>query len=190
MNWELCKDHKLKPLPNSQNAANKEEMPFLEIFNKIADNDNKFDFKDCPRSIEVNIGNNLYLFERNAGSDFLPVVLTIVKEAGSFMNAINCMWLFIEDDNEIEVGPFGPHDFYRFFLCRGDDIIIPSISISETPSIPLPNNIFSEDLKPLFARQSEDTAALVRLCYEKWQRDTLPGRIYTTNTPSLLNTRI
>jgi hypothetical protein len=171
LNWKLVKDYRMNPVSDNPNAANKAKMSFDEMLDVIGNNQNSFTFQDHLFHIEVNVGDRLYLFEKNSISKYFVIILKILQ-SGGLNDFFGLMWLYIEWDFVDEVC------FYIFFLCKEDNIIIPSIAISESPGLPLPNDILLENPEYFSGNGKEDSAALVRLCYEKWQKDTLPGRIY------------
>lgn len=175
-NWELLEELLLKPALDNQTAINKKEMAFRDFLDVIADKDYIFHCSNdwSTRTVSVTIGDNNYIFEEDLAGRLLGIALEAINNVGNYIDVANCMWLYIESDTIID----DPHFFYMFFLCKGENIILPSISLSDTLSRELPSDIFEKQSEPFLNNEEEDTKALVRLCYEKWEKGTPPGRIY------------
>jgi len=59
-------------------------------------------------------------------------------------------------------------------------ILLENISLSVTfkNSNVMDNIIIESKENDIFANEHDDMRAMIRLCYEKWQSETIPGKIY------------
>lgn len=185
LNQNIFAELKLKPNTRSREVefANKDTMSVLDILNIISDNFSEFIFdKDEIQflSLDFQVGKDQYSFDATEGSGthILRVILGIMKETGVWEDAFYSTWYYFEDDRLIE----DLHLYYRFFLCRGDRIVSPVVIISDGPPFSFPENFLLEDTEVTLNNDAEDRVAITRICYEKWQNETLPGKIFAMKT--------
>jgi hypothetical protein len=123
--------------------------------------------------------------EHIAAGNVLDLLLDLCEElrrAGKVVNRcgdiVNYDWYYIDHDSAAT---------WRFFICDKDEIILPEFRIHLAGEMDgpdndvLPANILSRwknEPDDRFGRDSTFTeTALARICYRKWETETLPGRI-------------
>jgi hypothetical protein len=170
LNYDLLENIKLRP--RSENSSITEEISLQDLFNKIRRNEDKFSYEyefDSPY-INFTIGNEYYSFLRSDAPDVLTTILEAAEETKDLPSVLNARWLYIEEAD------IPDYPWFDFFLCKfdSDQIINPSFSVpmAFSDSSDFLNFLMKDDA------YSDYKAALMRLCYEKWQKETLPGRIY------------
>ena len=179
LNWHFLVNRPLKLAPESHNPFNKSEV-LLGDFIFIMHEKKNYNFETplIPKHncVEVKIDEDTYFFQKTDESQYLEVMLHLIKQAGTIESLTNGRWLFIERDSVKD----DPHFFYQFFICNGLNIVVENISLSVTfPNSNIMNNIIIETKNDdFFVNEKDDRRALVRLCYDKWQSETVPGKIY------------
>ena len=179
LNWNFIADRPLKLSPESHNPFNKSEVRLVDfLFIMHERNDYNFETPLISRHncVEVKIDKDTYLFQKTDESEYLEIMLHLIKQAGEFKSLINGRWLFIESDYVKD----DPHYFYHFFIYNGLSILLENISLSVTfkNSNVMDNIIIESKENDIFANEHDDMRAMIRLCYEKWQSETIPGKIY------------
>lgn len=175
INRELLDTSKLEPSSRGEKEpANKTAMSIEEVLRTIGDNA-EYTFDVHLYHFDVDIGADHYSFDNSGGSFMvLKAVLNAGKAAGGVFKALGCTWYYIEEDRLIDY----MHEYYHFFVCRGDCVLDPSVTISDGPPFTFPQAFLLEDTQVYLSNDVEDRIALTRICYEKWEQETLPGRIY------------
>jgi len=179
INQEILDSLKLEPnTRGGREPANKTQMSVMDVLEEISSNNFEFICSDSRfMHFDVNIGSNLYSFDTVKCRDavhILEIILNLSKKTGSFEAALNSTWYYFEKDSIINE----PHEFHYFFLCMGDQIIEPMVTISDA-SFSFPDTFLLEDKDIFTDNDLDNRIALARICYEKWQQGTLPGKIYT-----------
>lgn len=171
LNWKFLANLELYPPPQyAGNITNKNKKYIREIFSKISEN-NEFEYQSGALSkyscLELQIGDDLYLFLDNEGSQHLEELLCFVAKAGSIDPVLNGTWFYVEED-------------FLFFICNGLDIVVDNITISDSlPVRYIYNNMFFANKEDdLWESSNHNDQAILRLCYDKWQTDTMSGKIY------------
>jgi hypothetical protein len=203
INRKLLDTHKLEPYTAGEaEPVNTSAMSLMDILKRIADNNFQTDLDDALKrradsifqtdlddlesfGYGVHIGEQYYSFSdpQVEGTSILTMILDTARKAGGLQQALHCDWYYYEDDASLH----DPDECHRFFLCRGDRIIDPSRSIDCNPLSPslVDNILLSESdrdewsrIRDLYLNELEDRTALAHICYEKWQQETAPGRIW------------
>ena len=181
INWELLDTINLEPVPHAGDdveAVNKAPMSVMEVLRKVIANNYEFTIGEFFGLLDrqVCIGAERYSFDRGNGDGpyILNIMLSMMKEPGGWDNVLQGNWYYFEKNRLSE----DVHDYYRFFLCMGDQIITPAVTISDGPPFSFPETFLVENTEVYLRNDHMDRRAHTRLCYEKWQRETLPGRIY------------
>lgn len=172
---------KLKLLEKGETqAVNKEEMPAIELLRKLVTNDYDYSFESSLGVLTVVTKGEVYSFDllppHCPYSKIIEMYLELGKKTKNFDEICYYRWLYIESDYVLE-DPSS--QFYAFFLCKGDNIVRDRMSLLVTSGDKLHDeNLLIERNDYFFRNEIEDEAAHVRLLYEKWFKETLPGRIY------------
>jgi hypothetical protein len=178
LNQETFDDLTLAPYQSTDvEHINKDWMPVRKAFDAIWDNNGEYEFEFIGREYRLTIGKDVYSFDSFEGED-APQILTLVlnanKSAGKWGDGFGCTWYFFEESRVTN----DSHEFYSFFLCIGDRIVNPHVSISWHYPWSFPSRFLLPDTSTFSTTTAEDRDALTRLCYEKWETETLPGRIF------------
>ena len=178
LNPDVVLDFKLRPNLRKSEAVNKKEMLLGELLEKINAVKNDFTFNNERGFLDIKIGNDLFAFEFPPHSEIIDRILAARRDDIDYW-IFNCMWLYVENDYVLD----DAHEFYSFFLCKGDDIVDAYLSLSHAPLHELPDNILVEKegrsgLGNFTANDRENVPAMIRLLYEKWFKETVPGKIY------------
>jgi hypothetical protein len=129
-----------------------------------------------PFSFDVTFGEDLYSFDDLKCFDaiqMLRILLELLRKRDSWEDAFYSTWYYFENDGVRD----DIHEYHRFFLCHQDEIIDSQVTISDAPPFSFPETLLQKDNDMFYRHSGEYRAALTRVCYDKWQADTLPGRI-------------
>lgn len=173
LNWDFLGNLTLKPVLDSANAVNKSEIFIKDVIYKIRNNNNMYQ-QQCDYAYEIS--GETYQFEKDESFKYLEILLGLIGKAKHTDYVINQVWLYIEHDSLLD----SPHEFYGFFICQDLNIVVDYISLSVTyEDVALMKNILIEsEYPPSLYNEYEDERARIRLCYDKWQTETVPGKIY------------
>jgi len=152
-----------------------------DIFEKIDANKGEFIIDDSGSfSLDISIGTDYYSFDKlkcgGNAAQILEIMLNTTKKTADLRAAIHCNWFYFEEDTHLEE----PIQNFYFFLCKGEQIIEPEVCISDSIPFSFPESFLLKNKDKFTANAVKNRNALTRLCYEKWQNETLPGRIYAT----------
>jgi hypothetical protein len=178
INRKLLGELNLEPDKNAKpGVANKSPISIMDFLHRILNN--KFEFTAHSSFVfEMNVttGAELYSFDPviNDSTKILKIILNMAKETKDLGEVLNYAWYFIEEERLVE----DTHLYYHFFLCQGDEIIDQMVTISDGPPFSFPQTFLLEDTEVYLSNDAENRAALSQICYEKWQHETLEGRIF------------
>ena len=178
INWKLLDDLSLEPSARGEpDSVNKTTMSIMDVL-QIIGLDNEYTLGSDYPCLDVAIGTDHYSFDTDKGGNAVEALKTILragKAAGGVYEALRCTWYYFETESTADHDPSWDY----FFLCKKDEIVEPKIRITTwPPPSSVPQNFLLEDAENYLSNDVENRTALARICYEKWQQETLPGRIY------------
>jgi hypothetical protein len=154
---------------------------YLEVIRDILKDDVPYEVKyeelglGLPTFIVVLKGESKICIESHGyASDILSIVLDIYKERRDIVDACDqLLWLFIEHDHVLN----DVHEFYRFFVCDGKEILKERVAFSDAPGHDLPDTLLQVKNDYFSSSDRGYEMAMVRKCYEKFYRDTDYGQL-------------
>jgi hypothetical protein len=198
LNEEVLKKLMLFPCQSSEyQIENKEPMLLYDFLVIVA----KEVYKESPAPVEmtvvddfidliIQVGSKYYGFKADnftfiikekedeakaysrCALDLLKQLLNLIKVSKDISGTLYYTWYFFKSEVNSEL----PGEYFRFFVCQGDQIKGETVLI-EAPGWAIPENLLIDKRDDkMFDRMDGD--ALTIICYRKWTKETLSGQIY------------
>ena len=198
LNEEVLKKLMLFPCKSSEYQIDNKEPMLLYDFLVIV---SKEVYKESPAPVEVSVVNDFidviiqvgakfYGFKAHdhtyvirekedeakayshCALDLLQELLKLLKVSKSIGGTLWYTWYFFKSKVNAQL----PGVHFRFFVCEGDQII-GETELVEGPGWEIPENLLLDKRDhEWFDRMDEN--ALTVICYQKWTKETLSGKIY------------
>jgi len=152
---------------------------YLEVIRDIFSDEIPYEVKNEEMGfspfIVVKKGESIISIESHGyAADILNIILTICKKRKDIIDPCNqLIWLYIERDHVLN----DVHEFYRFFICDGKEILNERVSFSDAPGHNLPTDLLQTKSDYFSSSDTDYEMAMVRKCYERFYRETDYGQL-------------
>jgi hypothetical protein len=198
LNKEVLNKLMLFPCESSEyQIDNKEPMLLYDFLGIVA----KEVYKESPAPVEmtvvkdfidfiIQVGSKYYGFKAHGDTyiikekedeakayshcslNLLQELLKLIKISKNIADILYYTWYFFKR----EVNSDLPGEYFRFFVCQGDQIKGETVLV-DSPGWHIPENLLIDKRDDeMFDRMDGD--ALTVICYRKWTKETLSGQIY------------
>jgi hypothetical protein len=198
LNEEVLKKLMLFPCESSEyQIENKGPMLLYDLLVIVA----KEVYKESPAPVEmtvvedlmdliIQVGSKYYGFEAHdhtyiirekedeakayshCALKLLQELLKLIKVSKNIGETVYYTWYFFKREVNLDL----PGEYFRFFVCQGDQIKGETVLV-DSPGWRIPENLLIDKRDDKrFDRMDGD--ALTVICYRKWSKETLSGQIY------------